>query len=217
MRSTINKSAYWDKKHQQWLAEEWIDKQNIFAEQAIHYFPKAGTILDLGAGQGQDTRYFVSKGFKVFSTDFSKDALQLSKEKALRRGVKNITYQIVDLSGLLPFPDNSFDAIYAHQSLHYFDTKTTQQLFDEIYRVLKPGGVFATLTNSTSDREFASGTKVEDELIQIEGQGRKRFFSIDSMRTFTQKFKILLLDDNGATYKDTAEGVFRLIRLVATK
>lgn len=67
----MNTKAYWDKKHDKYAAQSWIDKPSIFVKEVIKYFPKMGKILELAAGQGQDSRFFASKGYKVVSTDFS--------------------------------------------------------------------------------------------------------------------------------------------------
>ncbi len=45
-----------------------------------------------------------------------------------------------DISKGLPFKDNEMDLINANLSLHYFMMDKTIEIFDDIYRVLKPGG-----------------------------------------------------------------------------
>jgi len=193
--------AAWNTKHRKYIDQDWITKPTIFATVAIKYFPKTGSLLELGSGQGQDSKYFTELGYKVLATDFSDYAL--SK-------IPNIKTQVVDLSLPLPFSSNSFDIVYSHLALHYFDKKRTQELFDEIFNFLKPGGIFATLTNTIEDREISTGTKIEDEYYQI-GDIQKRFFSIDSMRKFTSKFETLLLDNHGETHKDEIKTLIRYI------
>jgi hypothetical protein len=43
---------YWKNAHVRYSSKDWIKKPTIFATQAINYFPKSGSILELGAGQG---------------------------------------------------------------------------------------------------------------------------------------------------------------------
>jgi len=205
--SDIHKSSY--------AKSDWINKPSIFAETAVKYFPKSGRILELGAGQGQDSRFFADNGYEVVSTDLDSAALELSRKKLLARK-ESVSLQQLDLSQEFPFESETFDVVYAHLSLHYFDAATTRRLFGEIIRVLKTGGIFAFLVNSTSDPEYGAGEAIEPDYFQIDKLA-KRYFSVESAREFGQYFNVILLDNFGETYKDAAKGVHNLIRFVGTK
>ena len=205
----------WADLHNDYKDRDWIDKPSLFAGTAITYFPAKGSVLELGAGQGQDTRFFAEHGYDVVSTDLEETALEQSKAKLPDTLKQRVVLQKVDLRASLPFDDASFDVVYAHLSLHYFDHATTRRLFGQIRRVLKPGGVLAFFTNSVHDPEYNTGTKLEDDYFQID-QTAKRYFSVDSARAFAKDFEPLLLDDQGETYKDRAKGVHNLIRFVGT-
>lgn len=47
----------------------------------------------------------------------------------------------VDLKKPLPWPNNSFDALYNSHVLEHFTLKDAKQLLNEMHRVLKPGGI----------------------------------------------------------------------------
>lgn len=209
----MKKSNEWDKLHKHYSKQDWIYKTNIFAEEAIEYFPKDGYLLCLGDGQGQDGRYFASKGYRVISTDISENALEINKQKVSEGNIQNITVEKLDLRDKFPYKNATFDVVYTHLSLHYFTEIVTAQIFSEIRRVLKRGGVLAVIVNSVSDPEFNTGKKVEQELFEIEGM-TKRFFSKYSMDFFARDFQVILLDDKGRTYKDEAKGVHNLVRFI---
>jgi len=78
----IDARRYWIGGHKKYLTTPWINKPTIFATQVVKHFPKKAKLLDLGAGQGQDSRFFAKKGFEVLCTDFSDIALKIAKEKA---------------------------------------------------------------------------------------------------------------------------------------
>lgn len=206
----------WDGLHSLYSKQDWIDKPNIFAEEVLQYFPDSGYILSLGDGQGQDSRFFSEKGYKVLATDISEDALDINKQKLKESGIENVSIQKLDLKEKFPFKNNIFDIVYSHLSIHYFDYNITSKIFNEIRRVLKPNGIIAVFTNTTNDPEYNTGKKLEDEFFEIDGV-TKRFFSIKSMSEFTKDFKKILIDDKGRTYKDEAKGVHNLIRFVGKK
>lgn len=209
----MKKDDQWNKLHQQYSTQDWIEKPNIFAEEALVHFPKKGYVLCLGDGQGQDGRFFASMGYKVLSTDISDEALKINLLKISEQGLTNISTEKLDLTTDFPYEEATFDVVYAHLSLHYFTEKVTKQIFSEIRRVLKRGGMLAVFVNSINDPEFNTGKKIEQELFEIEGT-TKRFFSKHSMDYFAQDFQVILLDDSGRTYKDEAKGVHNLVRFI---
>jgi SAM-dependent methyltransferase len=206
----------WTNLHGRYQQQDWADKPSLFAETAVEYFPATGKVLELGAGLGQDSRFFAGRGYDVVCSDLEQATLEQTRAKLPSSLSRKIMFQKADLRDELPFEDASFDVVYAHLSLHYFDYETTVRLFGEIQRILKPGGVLAFFTNSVHDPEYDTGTKLEDDFFQI-GDFAKRYFSVDSARAFTRYFDINLLDDHGETYKDRAIGVHSLVRFIGTK
>jgi ubiquinone/menaquinone biosynthesis C-methylase UbiE len=203
---------YWQIKHQKYATTKWINKPTIFAKQIIKILPKNTKLIDLGAGQGQDSRFFADNNFQVTSTDLTTKALEISKSKHLDQ---NIEYKVVDLSQELPFKNSSYDIVYSHLALQFFDEETTKKLFDEIYRILKKGGIFAAFVNTINDPEVARSEKIEEEYFLCPVGIKKRFFSIEYFRQLIgNKYQIKILDENGETYKDSIKN---LIRFVGTK
>jgi SAM-dependent methyltransferase len=200
---------YWAKLHSMYSQQDWATKPSLFADTVKDYLPKSGKLLELGAGLGQDSAYFADLGYQVTATDLNVDKLeQLAGNK--------FNVQAVDLRMPLPYGDATFDVVYAHLSLHYFDNRTTEQIFGEIGRVLKPDGILAFFTNSTDDPEYNTGTQIESNYFSIEGTP-KRYFSAQSAIQFAHAFNPLLADNNGETYKDSAKGIHRLIRFIGCK
>jgi len=201
---------YWNKTHKEKYSKaDWVNKPSIFATQAIKFFPKAGKLLEIGAGQGGDADYFQSLGYKVTATDYSNEALRNAEER-----VKNVNFINLDTSQGLPFDDESFDVVYSHMALHYFDSQTTAQVFKDIRRVLKVDGILAIITNTMDDPE-----KEEDKYIELEPEYYKdpkgidkRYFSLESIKSFTVNlFEPLLIDNEGKTYKDDIKTLVRFV------
>lgn len=60
---------YWNAALERYKTKEWVDKPTIFVEQIKEYLPESGALLELAAGQGQDSRYFARQGYDVTATD----------------------------------------------------------------------------------------------------------------------------------------------------
>lgn len=208
-------SGYWSKIHKKYKQQDWINQPSIFAEQAVQYFPKNGKVLELGSGQAQDSCFFAGLGYNVTASDIDDTAINFAMQKAKDKSV-TVTFKKIDLREELPYDAESFDVVYAHLSLHYFDYETTRRLINEIQRILKVGGVFAFLVNSINDPEYKQGLEIEKDYFQIDNVS-KRYFSVDSVRGFVEGFDINLIDEHGETYKDSAKGVHNLVRFIGAK
>ncbi|MCA9325446.1 class I SAM-dependent methyltransferase [Candidatus Saccharibacteria bacterium] len=209
----MDTEAYWQKKLAGYANEDWATKPSIFAQWALQHFPAQGALLELGAGHGQDSAYFAEQGWQATCTDFDESIV----DGIRRKYGDKLQYQVVDLSQTpLPFDDASFDVVYAHLSLHYFDRAKTQELFREIGRILKSGGVLAALFNTKDDPEYGDNEKIEDGYVMDSGI-YKRFMDADDARAFAEGFEVVVADNQGTTLKDEAKGVHNLIRLIARK
>ena len=93
------------------------------------------SILDLGCGSGESSVYFAKKGAVVTGTDISPGFIDVTKKLAAHHNV-GVNAQ-VSAAEKLPFPDNTFDVVFANGVLHHVDISPTMA---EIKRVLKPGG-----------------------------------------------------------------------------
>ena len=58
----------------------------------------------------------------------------------------------LDILEGLPYADNSVDEVRAHDILEHIPIGKTVAVIEDIYRVLRPGGTFESLTPSTDGR-----------------------------------------------------------------
>lgn len=204
----------WDKIHNSYSSQDWINKPSIFAESVVPLFPRVGKILEIGGGLGQDSKYFSELGYTVLLTDISEDALIKAKESF--KPDSSIETKVLDISKPLPFDNDSFDVVYSHLSIHYFNTETTKSIFKEVRRVLRTGGIFAILLNSTTDPEYNTGDKIEENYFNIDSLP-KRFFDEKSILEFAKDFEAVLVDNKGESYKDQKKGIHNLIRYIGRR
>ena len=93
-------------------------------------------ILDLCCGSGQVTRFLVNFSENVTGLDASPLSIQRAQ-----KNVPNATY-IKAFAENMPFADSLFDVVHTSAALHEMQSEQLQKIIKEVYRVLKPGGVF---------------------------------------------------------------------------
>jgi len=94
--------------------------------------------LDIGCGEGYNTRIAAKKGAKMAAIDISEVFLKYAKESEQQEPL-GIEYKIA--SGTeLPFPNNNFDFAIATMSL--MDIAEHEKAIAEAFRVINPGGFF---------------------------------------------------------------------------
>lgn len=150
-----------------------------------------GCVLDLGCGIGQYTDYWFIHGFRVISADISVNALN-----ALRERLPEAKTIELDMSNPLPFSERSFDVVFANLSLHYFDEETTLALSQEIWRILKPGGLLIGSVNSSIAYEIVKDrAQVLSDNYYLIGKRYIRLFDRPQFDFFFGQFRMLSLEE----------------------
>ena len=93
-------------------------------------------ILDLCCGSGQATQVLVQYSQNVVGLDASPLSLQRAKNN-----VPEAEY-VQAFAEEMPFADNTFDLVHTSVAMHEMKPQQLRQIFQQVYRVLKPGGIF---------------------------------------------------------------------------
>lgn len=183
---------------------KWSDKTsqlppNNFASMAYKLIkPKHKSLLDLGCGNGRDSFYFAHKGLQVTAADWSKSGLDQLRKLVEEKKVANLEVIQQDISKLTLKP-NSFDVIYAHLSLHYFDDKTTKKIFNKLHGVLKRDGLLFVKCKSTDDILYGRGREIEENMYEHRDHIR-HFFDKEYMTALLAKFQIIKVRRSSSVY-----------------
>jgi 2-polyprenyl-3-methyl-5-hydroxy-6-metoxy-1,4-benzoquinol methylase len=110
------------------------------------------TILDVGCGVGSNSLALAVRGAAVHAIDVSPEAVRLTRENARRFNISLAGVHVMSATHLA-FPDETFDAVCGVAILHHVLHHTLgQQLMDQMWRVLKPGGRAVFLENNGDNR-----------------------------------------------------------------
>lgn len=138
----IDVGRYWDENADNWTllaragCDVWRDLVNAPAFQRMLPDVNGLSGLDVGCGEGYNTRLTAARGARMLAFDISPKFVRYADEEARRTGA-NIRH--LRASALhLPFPGACFDFAMATMSL--MDTPDHTAVINETYRVLRPGG-----------------------------------------------------------------------------
>ena len=104
---------------------------------------KGDTVLDLGSGAGNDVfvaRQIVGDSGFVIGVDMVQEMIDKAKENNKKLGYKNVQFRFGEIEEL-PVTANKVDVVISNCVLNLVPDK--QKAFNEVNRVLKPGGHFS--------------------------------------------------------------------------
>ncbi len=104
--------------------------------------------LDIATGTG-DLAIMMAESTaakQIIGLDLSVGMLEVGKKKILDKNLAEKIEMVVGDSENIPYPDNHFDAITVSFGIRNFET--LEKGLAEIYRVLKPNGIFVILETS---------------------------------------------------------------------
>jgi len=140
------------------------------------------SLLDAGCGGGRNLVYFLRNGFKVYGVDQSATAIVQAKSLAteLLNAIESDQFRVENVERM-SFSNETFDVVVSSAVLHFAnDEEHWQAMVSEMWRVLKPGGIFFA--------RLASTVGIEDQIQPING---RRYHLPDGSDRFLVDFEML--------------------------
>jgi tellurite methyltransferase len=125
-------------------------------------------VLDLGCGVGRHALLFAEHGFVVEAVDGAAAGLDFAGRAAAQRGLR-VSLRQADADAL-PFADASFDYVLSWNVIFHGTLGDVGHRLAEIWRVLKPGGLYQGTMLSKRDTQFGRGAAVAPDTF-IRGSG----------------------------------------------
>ena len=172
--------AAWDAR---WASEEgraaWLDPDpSVTALVAELQRRGARRVLDLGCGVGRHALALAGHGFAVEALDGSEAGLAFLGEQARARGLSIGRAQ--GSADDLPYPARSFDFVLSWNVIYHGSLGDTGRRLAEIWRVLKPGGLYQGTMLSKRNGNYGIGRTVAPDTFVAAGERAHPHFYCDA-------------------------------------
>ena len=148
----LNKDAwaqgFFHSSHERWDEKSWKRNFHELMIRDLFLFTfgdvKDKMILDIGCGKGAYLGIIAKMGGQIFGQDINSEyvnrALKNLKEERHSADIK------VGTATKILFNDNCFDVVFAADFFEHISCDKKDTIIAEVYRVLKPGGLFVIKT-----------------------------------------------------------------------
>jgi SAM-dependent methyltransferase len=184
------------------IAEDWFKDHNTDTwwqsgtDRFLSLLAQGASVLDVGCGAGQKSKYISSRGFKVTGVDLSDKMIEISKREVPEADffVKNI----YDLDSI----ENKFDAVFAQAVLLHIPRERVLEVLEKFKNKLNSSGLlYLAVKEVKPDGPNQEVLKENDY-----GYDYERFFSyftLEEIKEYLSKtgFKVLweTIDKSGST------------------
>ncbi len=165
------------------------------------------SVVDLGSGGGFDAFLAaneVGESGKVIGVDMTPEMISKARNNAAKANYNNVEFRLGEIEHL-PVADNSIDTIMSNCVINLSPNK--QQVFNDAYRILKPGGRLA-ISDVVSSTELPEEIKNNSTLYSACVSGASSIKELQNMmqQAGFKNIKIEPKDESRDFIKDWAPG-----------
>ncbi len=170
-----------------------------FYDVVVERSPDNSNLLDIGTGGGRRVLKITSNFRSVVGIDLSKNMIQVAKDNLKRSKKRNVRFVVMDAFNL-GFSNDFFDIISCRHSP--FSSQ-------EIFRVLKPRGIFLTQQVSEGDKLNIKQTFGRGQDFHVKDGSAKRRYVYELRKAGFEKIEVFEYDAK-EWYKTPEDLIFLL-------
>jgi SAM-dependent methyltransferase len=165
----------------------WGESPSRTAEYALQLFQQNDVkrLLVPGSGYGRNTRLFSASGIKVVGVEISEKACKIARSFDPATRIFNDT--VLDMS----FLAHNYDAIYCHNTLHFFCDYDRQLFIDQCIRRIKKQGLMFFTVFSEKEESYGKGKQVEKNTFESKPGRPVHYFDEDDLKSYFKKMEVL--------------------------
>lgn len=130
----------------------WGLKPSPILKKFINKIP-ASNALDVGCGQGRNSFYLASLGFKVIAIDKEKEGISKLKKYIEQKNIKNIKAKTADINDF-NFKGGNASIILAIHSLDFLKLSNVKRVIEKIKKSIKSKGYIIISVFSTKEPAY---------------------------------------------------------------
>jgi SAM-dependent methyltransferase len=149
--------------------------------------------LDAGCGFGRNLVYLLREGCEVFAIDANPEAVDHVRQlsESLQTGLPAENFQVGAIEEI-PFPDEFADVVLCNAVLHFArDERQLQDMLGQLWRVLKPGGLFFCRLGSRIGMDFK---RLHDNIFLIPDGSEWFLVTQEMLLALTHQLNAVLVD-----------------------
>jgi SAM-dependent methyltransferase len=150
-------------------------------------------VLDAGCGFGRNLVYLLREGCEVFAIDANPEAVDHVRQlsESLQTGSPAENFQVGAIEEI-PFPDEFADVVLCNAVLHFArDERQFQAMLGQLWRVLKPGGLFFCRLGSRIGMDFK---RLHDNIFLIPDGSEWFLVTQEMLLALTHQLNAVLVD-----------------------
>lgn len=182
-------------------AKDAWESDRLFIDRFIAALPAGGSVLDVGSGSGNQSRYFADHGLRISMTDGTAEMLSAARQQVPRARAK------VGVLPNIPFENEQFDGVFSRHVLQHLPLPSFEASITNMAKVLRPGGCLALIlaisASSTIQQEWWNISN--DDHVQI------NHYPAILVQEALEESRLVVLEESVQPASDAGPSILRVI------